>query len=262
MTSLPENIKDLLCRYLGEEHVLPAGKVCHTRSKDRGGVLRLPLEDGGSVVVKVWRIRNVKERIKSAAYISNGWREWRMHRYIYRKGIRVPEPLFFSRLKVVTDEYYEVMGIEDLGETEQGLPYLKRLIAAEDESRITTFENSLVNITTEIVGLGIVDIDHQLNNFLIDKVQRLMRIDFECARRPLFGIVPREEFAEMIARLLTSHIYAVQPDVGLSKGFAKQLYNRLDIGHQVRSLVQSSVNKKLENQRIGEDVVSAVVLPR
>ena len=261
MTTLPANIEYLLLRHLGDDLVQTDGEVFHTRSGNRGGVMRLPLGVGGSIVVKVWRTRNLKERVKCAVHFSNGWREWRMHRLIRRAGVRVPEPLGFYRLTMPDGERYEVMAIEDLGETERGLPYLKRLIAAEEESAVESFENRVIAITAEIVGLGVVDVDHQLNNFLVDTASRLIRIDFECARRPWLGVMPRREYAEMMARLLASHVYAVQPDVCRTERFAEQLYGRLSIDRKVRALVRSSLNEKLEIQYRKMGVASVVKLP-
>lgn len=235
--------------------------VCHTRSKDRGGVLRLPLEEGGSVIVKVWRIRNLKERIKSVAHLSNGWREWCLHRFIFKAGIQVPEPLAFHRLSVPYKGRYEIMAIEDLGEIEQGLPRLKKLLLAKDGSRVSSFEENLIDITATFIKLNIVDIDHQLNNFVVDQSNRLMRLDFECARRHRLGIIRKSTYIEMISRLLASHIYAVQPDVTRSELFAERLYKRLGLDHQFRAKVQTSVNKKLENQSRSSGTLTTVSLP-
>lgn len=255
------HIKVLIQRHLENGPDESVGETLHTRGNKRGGLLRLPLESGGSTVVKMWRIRNLKERIKSIIYRSNGWREWRMHRRIHQARIQVPEPFGFFRLKRPNGEKFEFLAIEDLGSTERGLPYLKRLIADNDESAVKSFENRLIEITLSLVGLGVVDIDHQLNNFLIDKSDRLLRIDFECARQYWPGVTPKREFAEMIARLLASHIYAVQPDMSRTKQFSERLYRQLNINHQIRARVQSSVNKKLDIQHRKMGVATTINLP-
>lgn len=262
MTTLPTNIESLIRRHLGDDLAQAESVAFHTRGGNRGGVLRIPLESGGSVVVKVWRIQNLKERVKCAMHLSNGSREWRMHRLIHRAGVRVPEPLGFNSLNMADGGRYDVMAIEDLGETERGLPYFKRLILAGDESEIIAFEDRVIATTAEIVELGVVDIDHQLNNFLVDTAGRLLRIDFECARRPCLGVMPRGVFAEMVARLLASHVYAVQPDVCRTERFAERLYERLRINNpRVRALVRSSVEEKLESQHCRVSITSVVVLP-
>ena len=236
-----------------------AGESMHVRSGNRGGLLRLPLTNGGSVVVKFWRIRNLKERIKSFAHLGNGQREWNMHRMIYLAGIDVPEPLAYYRLTSAVK--CEVMAIEDLGETIQGLPYLKKIISDGDETGIVSFEEKLMESTLQFIKLGILDIDHQLNNFVVDRSGRLTRIDFECAHRYFFRARSRQEYPEMLARLLASHVYAVQPDVGRSIRFAERLYTRIDVDEKTKKLVASSVNEKLARQRGKKRVATKIYLP-
>ncbi len=261
MMIVSAKIKSLIHRYLEGDQLITKGEVLYARSKNRGGLVRLPLETGDLIIVKMWRIRNLKERIKSVAYFSNGWQEWRMHRLIHRAGVPVPLPLGFYRLALPKGELYEAMAIEDLGETERGLPYLKKLIAAKEESEIKAFEERLIDITFEIVGMGVVDIDHSLNNFLVDTNGRLLRIDFECAQRYWSDMMSREKFAEMIARLLVNHVFAVQPEVSRTERFVRRLYDRMDIGHRVRSLVISKVTESLEIQYRKIGVALVVKLP-
>lgn len=260
MTPLFAEIEPLLRHHL-KGNALNRIETVHTRSDNRGGLLRLLLASGGSVIVKVWRLRNFKEQLKSFAYLSNGRREWRVHRFIYKAGIQAPAPLAFYQMMMPEGIRCELMAIEDLGVTCQGLPYLKQLIAHGHEVDIISFENSLIELTNQFIKLRILDIDHQLNNFVVDAQGRLMRIDFECARKHPLGVMPRKEYAEMLSRLITSHIYAVQPDVGRSVRFAEQLYKKLDARHWIKEMVHNSVNDKLARQLASGGVNTTVSLP-
>jgi hypothetical protein len=259
MTSLPANLEPMLCRFFeGERGGIES---LHTRGKNRGCLLRLPQEMSCGAVIKVWKIRNLKERLKSILQLSNGRREWRMHRFIYKSGIEVPAPLAFQRLTMSNGDLFELMAIEDLGETWCGLPYLKNLLEAGDVAGIANFENRLVQITAAFVKVHVLDVDHQLNNFVLDERGRLMRIDFECARRRPLCINAKRDVAEMLARLIASHIYAVQPEVNRSVAFAEQLFIKLGISPRVRRMVSTSVNEKLEKQNDRKGIAKTVALP-
>lgn len=255
-------IRSFIRQHLEKNRPATGSEILHTRGDRRGGLLRIPLDSQESTVVKIWRIRNLKERIKSKVYFSNAWREWHMHQFIHQAGVQAPVPIDYFRLSLPKGDTFECMAIEDLGETERGLPYLKRLIANNDESKAKVFEKGLVDITLDLIKLGVLDIDHQLNNFLVDSNDRLVRIDFECARRYWMGFKPKGTFAEMIARLLASHVYAVQPNVSRTERFAERLYRRLDIDHRMQARVQCSVDEKLERQYRTMGIRMTVTLPK
>jgi hypothetical protein len=261
VTILSPEIKLSLQRYLEGDLGTEGGEQIHTRCGNRGGLLRLSLKSGGSIVIKIWRFRNIKERIKFAVHLSNGRREWRMHRLLYNAGIPTPQPLWFHSLDVANGQIYEAMAIEDLGATERGLTRLKKLVVTEDENAVISLEDRLILITVKFIQLGVLDVDHQLNNFLVDADGHLFRIDFECARQRYLTTLRKQEYSEMIARLLASHIYAVQPDVIRSVYFAERLYNNLNFDHQLQIMVRKSVDSKLERQRRENGVVTVVKLP-
>lgn len=246
---------------LASRHEVTNSILLHSRGSDRGQLLRAFLQSGASIVLKCWRIRDLKERLKSLLRCSNGYREWRIHCFLHKSGLPVPLPHSFQRLKVSGDGRYEVMAVEDLGEAERGLSYLKRMIAAADDHNVQAFERSLIDITSRLFALRIVDIDHQLNNILVIPGGHVLRIDFECARRPFFAAPAASAIARMIARLIVSHVYAVQPDVARSEDFARALYGHLDLDVRLRPLVQSSVDEYLAAQHRKVGIASAVRLP-
>jgi len=261
VTTIPTEIERLLRIHLGSGDHQAEGEIMHRRRGNRGGLLRLPLVAGGALVVKVWPVQNLKEQIKASMHISNARREWRMHRLIHRAGLLVPEPRGFLRVSTPDGRHFEVMAFEDLGETERGLPYLKRMISEGDALAVAEFEARIIDVTAELINLRVLDIDHQLNNFVVDGHGRLFRIDFECAQRTRFMGMRQDTYMQMLARLLASHVYAVQPHVERTEQFGMQLYSRLQPDKRLRSLIQSSVDMKLEVQRLRNGVASTVSLP-
>ncbi len=253
-------IKSLVWRYL-EGDALAIGEGMHVRSDGRGGLYRLPLESGGTVVVKVWLIRNLKERVKYVARISNGLNEWNIHRLVYNAGIATSKPIAFYRMPMRNGTSCEVLVVEDLGETVSSLSWLKQLISRGDESKVVSFEDKLIEITARFIDLHILDIDHQLNNFVVDAHSRLMRVDFECARKHLFSLKFKKDCVKMIARFLTGHVHAVQPDVDRSARFAERLYAKVHIGHRMKAMVNENVNANLTYQLTHSGVDTKVSLP-
>ena len=233
----------------------------HIRSNQRGGLFRLKLEDGNTVVAKVWNIRNLKERFKSITRISNGWREYRMHRLVYQAGIATPEPISFFRSTMHNGSAVEVMIMEDIGVTTKSLVMLKSLLCQGNESKVLSLENEMIEITAKFLNLNILDIDHQPNNFVVDTNNRLLRVDFECARMRPFYSLRKKEFVTMIARFITGHIHAVQPDVDRSVEFAMRLYNNIAISKHYKELIKDKVNENLAYQLIHKGVDTKVTLP-
>jgi hypothetical protein len=258
MNDFPADFEPLVRAFLEGEK--GTADLLRTRNDDRGGIVQLALKTG-TVIVKIWKLRGLKERLKSILHLSNGRREWRMHRIIFKAGIEVPEPLAFERLALQTGQVCEIMAMQDLGEVQCGLPYLKQLIKAGDTTGITALEDRLVQITEALIKCRVLDVDHQLNNFIVDARGRLMRIDFECASRHIFRITSKSEFGEMLARLIASHIYAVQPEVHRSIRFSEHLFQSLAVSRPIKAFVSASVNAKLAKQGDHKGVATRVALP-
>jgi len=261
MTTFNDTIKSLVISHLEGSQESGTCQVIHTRGKNRGGLLRISPANGNTVIVKLWQIRNFKEKLKTILRFSNGRQEWQKHSYAYKRGIKVPLPIGYKTLTLSNNEKWEAMVIEDLGVTEQGLSYLKMLISKGQESEVFEFEKNLINLTADIINQKIVDIDHQLNNFLIKSDSSLFRIDFECAKTFRLKALISQKYIEMLSRLLASHVYAVQPDVERTKRFAEQLYKELIIDRKMRAMINKSVNEKLEYQFQKVGISSFVTLP-
>tara|TARA_R110002072_G_scaffold1983_1_gene16177 strand:- start:250 stop:714 length:465 start_codon:yes stop_codon:yes gene_type:complete len=153
------------------------------------------------------------------------------------------------------------MAIADLGETTRVLTHIKTLIHDGDEDAVSQCEQGLIDITLGLINMGVLDIDHQLNNFLVDSRGGLFRVDFECARLAGGLRTGRKRLVEMLARLLLSHAFAVQPDTDRTVAFAMRLYGALAIDGSTKAQIFESVKTKLEFQRMDSGINTEVALP-
>ncbi len=256
LDELGPQIKTIVNGYNISKHVL------HVRGDDRGGLYRFKLKSSKSVVAKLWKLRDVKEDLKSFLHLSNGWREWKAHSYLYRKGLKVPEPLEFFIIKSDSGEKWECLIVEDLGNTQKSLVYLKDLVEKKAEIEIEKFENELIKSTKRILDLGLIDIDHQFNNFVVDEDGNIIRIDFECVRRYLFYYKKAErDYTQMLARFVIGHIYAVQPEIFRTEEFVKKLYKKVKLNTKQKEIIQRKVNFMLEQQYKSSGIRSDILLP-
>jgi hypothetical protein len=257
----PEEIERLVCGHLEAVSRGEDDSVVHSRNRNRGGLMRGSLPSGEAVVVKFWRIRNAKERLKRFFRVSNGQREWEIHTAVYAVGVPTPKPIGFCRHLTSPTGHFEAMAIADLGETTRVLEYLKTLIEEGSEEAVSQCERALIKITSGLIRMGVVDIDHQLNNFLVDINGGFFRVDFECARQSGWLRSGRKHLVEMLARFLLSHTFVVQPDTDRTISFAERLYEVLAIDRPARALISERVKAMLEVQRLSCGIHSAVVLP-
>ena len=257
---LDPDAKKRLNQYLNG--VQKPGFIClYKRLGGRGEVLRMLQGDGSSMIVKVWRYGTFYEQVKNTVRKSNGWREWRMHTQLYEHKIPVPRPLYFDNLTINRRDSCEIMMMEDLGITEPAGHYLNSLRLEKNESAITAIEDKVLGITENISNLGFIDIDNHLRNFLVTPTGRLVRIDFEVAHRPLIHLLSKKKYAYMMARLIESHVYAMQPEVDRTVIFAKKLYDRFNIDTKLRVNISVLVNERLANVLQNKKMIYSINLP-
>lgn len=255
-----KNIETVLSRFLAGDKSIACDRL-HVRSDQRGGLYRLAREDGTTVVAKVWQIHNVRERFKSTVRISNGWREWCMQRIAYTSGIATPQPFAFFRFSTMSGDRVEALLMEDIGEVVSSMQVLKLLISNNNALEVASFEDRLISITTRFIDLKFIDIDHQLNNLVVDKKGRILRLDFECTKRRIFGFMKQNLLITMIARFITGHIHAVQPNVSRSVSFAERLFSALNLNCHQKAMIQGAVDANLHHQMFNNNVCTKVSLP-
>ena len=244
----------------GESSDCGTCEVLKARSGGRGMLMRVRDQNGRSVIAKAWALRELKDRLKSATGQSMAKREWAAHRYLEQSGVAVPRLLKFLRIRCRDGQRYEVIVVEDLGSTRNGLVHLKELLSTGNESRVRQFEDAVISITTAILQIQIIDVDHQLRNIVLNGSDQPIRIDFECASRFRSAHPPAREFGIMLGRLIVSHAFGTQPDLARTTAFAHRLADQVSAPHEVRRGAANHVVWALEKQRRASGVDSRLEL--
>ncbi len=235
-------------------------EIMSGRSGSRGMLMRVSVAEGPSVIVKVWRARRAREDLKRICRTSSARREWRVHRHLERAGLNLPRPLGFFVLSVDGRGVHEFMVTEDLGQTERGFFHLKRLVAMRAEADIERFEKAVIDLTQAMLRARVLDVDHQLHNVVVDGNGRLVRLDLECAHWYRLRRFPVSVYGTMLARLVSSHVYACQPEVERSGAFAAHLAQQIKPPAQVLAQAEERIGRYLDRQRTQHGVDSQLSL--
>lgn len=255
-------LKPSICGFL-ETGEPPDGLfVLHNRSHQRGALLRYANE-AHNVLVKLWLIQNHKERLKASLRLSQARHEWNMYHFLRKQEINTPEPLEFGFIALPNGMRLEAMLIQDLGEVKTGVEYLNRCVIAKEYARASKIEDAAIRMTSQLLRLGVTDIDHHLTNIIVDSNHSIFRIDFECARRWRLQKLPSREIGKMLGRMISTHIFACQEfDLARSRMFSERLVDSADVHSTVLATIKSVVEAKLERQRQSGGPNIHFVLPR
>ena len=255
-----DRIEAAVRRYLDDAQLVDGLSVVHRRGGGRGAILRAPLGEGRTVIVKIWKLNRGRDSLKRLMWMSNTRREWRVHCRLYAAGVRVPQPLAY-RAGRRPQGPYELIVVEDLGRITNGLSYLKDCLRRDDQSAIADLEREVIANTVRMVRSGVLDIDNKLNNFGITAAGELYRFDLECARRWRFGRLPDEDFGAMMGHLVCSHAFACQPNLARTEDFARRLVEALQPQPAVLAAGRSSVERILRRQKERSGLDSRLMLP-
>jgi hypothetical protein len=238
---------------------LPLGSsVIHERSKGRGLLFRILVNQASTLIVKVWMQRGLRYRIRRILGISNAQHEWRIHRYLHASGAPVPIPFAYGA-KRVGRRAFEMVVVEDLGSLTTGLMHLKRCLRDGQEETAKKFEREIIRITVGLVRAGVLDIDHKLNNFGVTDDGSVYRLDIECARR--WRGLPVEVYGKMLGRLIASHAFACQPALERTEAFATNLAYSLDAPRHVLARARAEVELMFRQQEVKVGIDSRLQLP-
>src|SRR5882762_2174892 len=109
-------------------------------------------------------------------------------------------------------------------------------------------------MTALMLKHGVVDPDHGLHNVLVGRDGRPVRIDFEVAKVIGGAIGQRPIYGDMVGRLLTSYVFAAQPDSARIQQFAKRLEEALRPPRPVLERAANYVREQLAKQSATMDV--------
>jgi hypothetical protein len=214
--------------------------------RNRALVARVRLDDGGSVIAKLWCSPGIRALIRRKTQTSNCHNEWKALSVLHAAGASVPRPV--GHCELLSGQYTEGLLIEDLGECILGLTHVKTLIRERREQEYERFVDWTFELTDLMLKNGVIDPDHGLHNVLVSGDGRPLRIDFEVARVIRGTIGKQPLYGEMIGRLLTSYVFAVQPDASRIEKFAARIEKSFNPAKPVLQRAGQYVRDQLKRQ--------------
>ena len=212
-------------------------------------VCRAPLDDRGSVVVKLWTRPGVRGTIRQISRTGPLDRELRVLRHLRRFGVDVPDVLGSCRVRSPHVPYTNALVLEDLGRVGTAMDHLKDLIASRSGQAANDFEDQIIELTRKIVDARVIDADHSMMNIVMTDEGRPARLDFEIARRVSSPRWSPRTWGAMIGRLVATHAFTVQPDVERARRFALRLANHIRPPAVVLRRAAALVEQMMETQR-------------
>lgn len=225
-------------------------------------VIRWRMEDTGrSIIVKMWSRTDWKGRLRRLLGRAACNHEWRNLARVGRLGVAVPQPLGFCRVVPDIDGYTDVLFMEDLGECELAMDYLKRLIRSGQEKAALNFENEQIDMTAKIVAAGMLDVDHGMLNIVVQGSGRAVKLDLELTRRVIWPSLFPGMYGQMLGRMIGLHAFTVQPEVGRTTRFAERLCERLRPPKTVLKRAGAHVRNMMQKQFLKIGMDTRIVLP-
>ena len=229
--------------------------------RDWRRVIRRSWKQGRSVVIKLWARPDVKGIIRRTLHISSADHEWRNLRILYGLGVRVPKPIGFVNIGRNPSQHTDLLIMEDLGDCQESITYLKSCIQEGDEEGIQKLESSIIDMTVLMVRARLLDYDHSLINIVVTSSGEVVRLDLEQARKVWFLGMHTDLFARMLSTFIASYIYAVQPDTGRVYGFIEKLFAELKPPTIVLKASQKYIDAKLSMQEKNTGINIQITLP-
>lgn len=222
---------------------------------------RVPICADSTVIVKFWKRPGIRGTLSRAMRINPSYREWRALNLMHEHRVPSPRPLAYFRLRDARSRHDEALVLEDLGECQNAITYVKVLLTEERLDALARFEARLVSITQHMIRLRLVDTDHRVRNFTITPVGQVVRLDLEHAARVASLKLFSHRYGIMLGTLVGSYVFAVQPHIERAICLAGLLAETLAPSRQVLTHARSEVKRLLEVQRCRTGIDSRIRLP-
>lgn len=203
--------------------------------------------DGGErgLVFKLWNLSDPKSVLRRVARRTKGRSEWDALRWLRAGGVAVPEPLAFFPLRGGGVRHHEALVVEDLSPCES----LHKLVHSSSKhgrgDEVERLEGALIGLTAAMIGLGVVDNDHRLGNFVVRADGALYRLDFENALRVGRGRRGDERLGVMIGALVSSHAWATRFTPELTPRFVGRLLGEVRLGDRALERARSAADAEI-----------------
>ncbi len=231
------------------------------RKKKSSVVARIATVENSSIILKLWARRGCGAWFREVTKSGALYKELKALHRLHRAGCDVPEVLGFSLINMSDIEYTHAIVLEDITPSKNATIYLNNLVRSGDYKKVAAFEESLIQMTIQMVELGVVDADHSLVNIVVDGAGVPFRLDFEMATLLGVNYFLARQYGKMIGRLVASIVYAVQPNVELAERFFDRLVTALQPSTRVIRIAKAHIDSELEKQRLEKGIDVQIRIP-
>lgn len=233
------------------------------RAKRDGIATHRVQQSGGepSIIIKTWTRAGLRHVVRDVSGTNECVREWHALQRLNQLGVAVPTPLWRWRGRVNDGRMIEALASEDLGPCVRVGDIMADRLAAADTDAIEHIEAVMIETTTAMIRAGILDLDHSATNFVQASDGHVYRIDLECARRVDHVRHGVKHVAAMLARLIGTYTFAVQPHIDRATGLAARLHEETDLSRRVWDLVATDLDRMFARQARESGVETSLKLP-
>lgn len=213
-----------------------------------------------SYFLKIWQSSGLKERIKNFIRIDRSNYEYRNINYLRSKGVIAPEVFYFARIRE-KELTTNVLVTEYISTNLPVFLYIENNCSSRSFDAIIIFTEKILTLTEEILNAGIIDLDHNLSNMLVNDKGDLVKIDLELAVKKNIFNLKSKKICRMYSSLITSYVFAVQPNLELASKFTLSLYKKFELDSHSIEVTNKLVMTALERQLREKGIDSRFDLP-
>jgi uncharacterized protein YjhX (UPF0386 family) len=225
------------------------GELPHRVLAERGGRVTAGVarEDGSEVVVKLWRLRGGRDLARRACRRTKGTAEWRVGERMYAAGLRVPRPLAYVDLWGHGLGHHEAYVCEHLGPVRIVGRELHALAKEGRTERCRALSDRIAGYTCWMLSSGVIDLDHRVDNFVLDEAGVLYRIDLENAAIHRGPHPPAARLTRMLGGLIGSYAWKARPAPGMADRFTATVLGSCGVrGRAADAVIESAAREIAE----------------
>lgn len=230
------------------------------REKANRQVFRVPICPHSSVIVKFWKRPGIRGTLSRTARINTSYREWRALNLMHERRVPSPRPLAYFRLRNARCRHDEALVLEDLGECQNAITYVKLLLAEDRFDALACLESEFVSISKRMIEIRLIDTDHRVTNFVVTPGGRIVRLDLEHAARVPSLRLSSRRYGIMLGGLVGTYVFAVQPCIERAASFANLLAEELSPPPGVLDCARLEVDRLLGVQYRATGIDSRIEL--
>lgn len=230
------------------------------RDRLDSATMRVGFSDRSTVIMKFWDRQGWRASLRRWTRTTPSWREWTAMQRLRTRRVPIPRPIARFNLGCRIGRFSEVLVIEDLGDVRTAHEELKEALIRGDENLACTIDDHVIALTTNFVGAGVIDPDHSVVNMLSTPDGDVHRIDLELARVAPATWCRPGLYSQMIARLVGSYVFTVQPDLKRASLFSTRIADELAPPRRILRLAKTMIDTTLERQRQCKGIDSRLLI--